>query len=59
MHEIYIDISLNVSHEINESVSATKLVQCRYDAVNFLQNPHKRYPIARPGELGMGCRSWV
>ena len=23
-------------------------VRCRYNAVNFLQNPHNRHPIARP-----------
>ena len=30
-------------------------VQCRYNAVNFLQNPHNRHPIARPWGRDMGC----
>ena len=30
-------------------------VRCRYNAVNFLTNSHKRHPIARPLGLGMGC----
>ena len=34
-------------------------VQCRYNAVNFLRNIHKRHPIARPWGRGMGCRLWV
>ena len=29
--------------------------RCRYNAVNFLPNPHKRHPIARPWGQGMGC----
>ena len=29
--------------------------RCRYSAVNFLQNPHNRHPIARPWGRGMGC----
>ena len=28
---------------------------CRYNAVNFLKNIHKRHPIARPLGRGMGC----
>ena len=30
----------------------------RYSAVNFLQNPNKRLPIARPWGRGMGCILW-
>ena len=30
-------------------------VWCSYNAVNFLQNHHKRHPIVRPLERGMGC----
>ena len=33
--------------------------RCRYNAVNFLQNPHKRHPTARPWEWGMGCVWWA
>ena len=33
-------------------------VQCRYNAVNFLENPHNRHPIARPWGRGMGCLLW-
>ena len=28
--------------------------RCCYNAVNFLENPHKRHPIARPLGRGMG-----
>ena len=34
-------------------------VRCRYKAVHFLPNPHKRYPIARPWGRGMGCLMWA
>ena len=30
-------------------------MRCRYNAVNFLKNIHKRHPIARPLGWGMGC----
>ena len=30
-------------------------VRCRYNAVNFLTNIHKRHPISRPLRRGMGC----
>ena len=30
----------------------------RYNAVSFLQNPHKSHPIARPWGRGMGCLLW-
>ena len=33
-------------------------VQCRYNAVNFLENPHNRHPISRPWGRGMGCLLW-
>ena len=32
----------------------TYTVQCRYNAVNFLLNPHNRHLIARPWGRGMG-----
>ena len=34
-------------------------VQCRYNAVNFHPNPHKRHPIAHPWERDMGCLLWM
>ena len=33
-------------------------VQCRYNAVNFLPNPHYIHPIARPLGRDMGCNLW-
>ena len=33
-------------------------MQCRYNAVHFLPNPHNRHPIARPWGRGMGCLLW-
>ena len=30
-----------------------------YNVVNFLPNPHKRHPIARPWGWAMGCLLWV
>ena len=34
-------------------------VRCRYNAVNFLQIPHRRNPIASPSGRGMGYLLWV
>ena len=34
-------------------------VWCRYNAVNFLQIPHKKHPIARPWGRDMRCLLWV
>ena len=34
-------------------------VRCRYNAVNFLQNPPKRHPIGHPLGRCMGCILWV
>ena len=34
-------------------------VRCCYNAVNFLQNHHKRHPIARPLGRDMGCLLWI
>ena len=34
-------------------------MQYHYNAVNFLTNPHKIHPIARPLGRGMGCILWV
>ena len=33
-------------------------VRCRYNAVNFLSNPHIIHPIARPLGRTMGCNLW-
>ena len=35
------------------------IVQCHYNMVNFLSNPHKIHPIARPLGQGMECILWV
>ena len=37
----------------------THTVRCRYNAVTFLTNIHKRHPIARPSGQGMGWVSYV
>ena len=37
----------------------TYTVWCRYNAVNFLTNIHKRHPIARPSGRGKGCLLWI
>ena len=34
-------------------------MRCRYNAVNFLTDIHKRDPIARPLGRGMGCLLWI
>ena len=34
-------------------------VQCHYNVVNFLQNRHKRHPIARALGWDMGCILWI
>ena len=34
-------------------------IQWRYNAVNFLQNPHNRHSLARPWGRDMGCLFWV
>ena len=34
-------------------------MRCRFNAVNFLENPHKRHPIDRPNGRAMGCLLWV
>ena len=34
-------------------------VQCWYNAVNFLPNPHNRHPTACPWGWAMGCLLWV
>ena len=34
-------------------------MQCHYNSVNFLPNPHNRHPIARPWGPGMGFLLWV
>ena len=36
-----------------------KIVWCRYNAVNFLLNPHKRQHIAHPLGTGIGRLLWV
>ena len=47
-------------------ISHGNTVGCHYNSVNFLENPHKRHPIAGPflknaGPLGrgMGCLLWI
>ena len=34
-------------------------VLCRFNAVNFHPNPHKRHPIARLWGRAMGCLLWI
>ena len=34
-------------------------VQCRYNVVNFLHNPHKIHPIAHPQGRDMVCLLWI
>ena len=34
-------------------------VRCRYNAVDFITNIHKRHPMARPLGRGMGCPLWI
>ena len=41
------------------SCNKRNTVQCRYNAVNFPSNIHKRHPIARPLGRGMGCLLWI
>ena len=52
--------SLSVSHSyfINIRVANMDTVRCRYNAINFVQNPHNRHPIARPWGRGMGRLLW-
>ena len=33
-------------------------IRCLYNAVNFLPNPHKIHPTARPSGRAMGCNLW-
>ena len=68
-HKIYIEISLDgnffiscFSYCVYVSCDYTCLVS--YNAVplqhsQFLQDPYKRHPIARPWGWGMGCLLWV
>ena len=47
-------------HVIDFSLSSeANTVRCHYNAVNFLQNIHKRHNIAHPSGRGMGCLLWV
>ena len=40
----------------HHKASTANTVRCRYNAVNFLKNPHNRHPIARPwGEVWGVC----
>ena len=41
------------------TIICISLMWCRYSAVNFLKNIHKRHPIARPLGRGMGCILWI
>ena len=45
--------------QINTDILLRNTVRCRYNAVNFLTNIHKRHPIARPLGRGMGCLLWI
>ena len=49
---IYIYICSFIIHVVNCTV------RCRYNAVNFLQNPLNRHPIARSWGRDMGCLLW-
>ena len=46
-----------MSHMSSHVISHT--VWCRYNAVNFITNIHKRHPMARPLRRGMGCLLWI
>ena len=52
-------IHLFLSYLAETSIQVTYLiaytVRCRYNAVNFIQNAHKRHTIARPLGRGMVC----
>ena len=51
---VYIQCSINPCRTCTEFVFRNT-ARCRYNAVNFLQNSHKRHPIARPLGRGMRC----
>ena len=48
-----------IPHMYWPNLDKDKYSGCRYNAINFLQNIHKRHPIARPIGPGMGCLLWV
>ena len=48
----YLSLFMSTTHFWNT-------VRCRYNAVNFLKNSHKRHPIARPLGRGMGWLLWI
>ena len=53
-------VGIKIVTEIQEKNIHDKCtVRCRYNAVNFLHNPHDRHPIARPWGRAMGCLSVV
>ena len=43
----------------NDDCHISHTVRCRYNAVNFITNIHKRHPMARPLGRGMGCLLWI
>ena len=43
----------------SKSNKTPRTMQCHYNAVNFLENSHIRYPIAQPLGRAMGCLLWV
>ena len=46
-------------HDVIMGHAEKNTVRCRYNAVNFLQNPHNIHPIAHPWGRGMGCILWA
>ena len=54
----YTDIKVTYMF-VSYNHSTQNKVWCRYNAVNFLTNIHKRHPIARPLGRDMGCLLWI
>ena len=53
--DLFESIVWSVSYEMSFSLHT---VRCRYNVVDFLQNPHDRYLIARPRGWEIGCLLW-
>ena len=46
-------------HNNNNNIKQQKNTErCRYNAVNFLENPHNRHPVGRPGCNIYGCHTF-